>query len=114
MTDFFPNDENGQVLRRMQENGDDLTKVRTIEFVVVFPSKSAAEQFADHFRALGYRAQLEQTGTVPELPWDAIVARNMIPSHSAISDFEAELGLFANPLGGRTDGWGGLIQPVQH
>jgi hypothetical protein len=30
----FPNDENGDVLRRMHRDGDDLTKARDIEFTV--------------------------------------------------------------------------------
>ena len=55
MTDMaseFPDDENGDVLRRMLRNGDDCTKPRDIDFSVVFPSDSAAVKFADHFERL--------------------------------------------------------------
>jgi hypothetical protein len=41
----FPNDENGEVLRGMQESGDDLSKARNIEFQHVFPTKAQALDF---------------------------------------------------------------------
>jgi hypothetical protein len=113
MADSFPNDENGGVLRRMQENGDDLTKPRDLEFTVVFPSKVFAEAFADHFRQLGYRVSIEETKCVPELPWDVVVARNMIPLHTDIAEFEDTLSVFAAPLGGRNDGWGCFTLPTR-
>jgi len=45
----FPNDENGDVLRRLQNDGDDLTQPRNIDFTVVFPTEDASQQFAEHF-----------------------------------------------------------------
>jgi hypothetical protein len=110
----IPNDDNGSVLRRMQENGDDLTKPRDIDFTVVFPSEVFAEAFADHFRRLGYRVSVEKTKSVPGLPWDVVVVRHMIPLHNEISEFEDTLLAFASPLGGRNDGWGSFIQPTRH
>src|SRR5262249_40338929 len=110
----FPNDDNGQVLRRMQENGDDLTKPRDIDFTVVFPAQAVAEVFAEHFRRLGYRVSVELTKAVPELPWDVVVVHHMISSHNEISEFEDKLLAFASPLGGRNDGWGGFIEPTHH
>ena len=54
-----PNDDNGDVLRRMEFHGDDLTRPRDIDFTVVFPSELSAEAFANHFRAEGYKATAE-------------------------------------------------------
>jgi len=102
----FPNDANGDALRRLQENGDDLTRPRDINFTVVFPRKSLAEAFADHFRGHGYKVSLEKTECVPEFPWDVVIVSHMLPSHSDISKFEEALEEVASPLGGRNDGWG--------
>lgn len=110
----FPNDNNGRVLLRMQENGDDLTKPRNIDFTVVFPEQSLADAFAVHYRRSGYRVSVEKTETVPELPWDVVVVNHMIPSHNEISEFENALSAFASPLGGRNDGWGCITQPTRH
>ncbi len=114
MAGTFPDDENGRVLRRMQENGDDLTTARDLDFTVVFPTKLFAEAFADHFKQLAYSVSVEETKSVPELPWDVVVTRNIIPSHNEICEFEDTLLGFAEPLGGRNDGWGGFTQPIIH
>jgi hypothetical protein len=114
MLGHFPNDENGDVLRRMQQDGDDLTKPRNIDFTVVFPSQRTAEEFANHFRGLGHNVSIEETKCVPELPWDVIVVKYMLPSHHEISQFEGTLDMLASALGGRNDGWGCVVQPIRH
>ena len=113
MTAEFPNDENGDVLRRMQENGDDLSQPRTVEFTVVFASESSAEEFADHFRRLGHIVSVRQSNCVPDLPWDVVVENDMLPSHEGITQFEKELERSASGLGGRNDGWGCFVQKDQ-
>ena len=102
----FPDDENGDVLRRMQAQGDDLSKPRDIDFTVVLPTEAATQAFARHFHALDYVVAVEETGCVQELPWDVRVVRHMLPMHAGITSFEAELDAVARPLGGRNDGWG--------
>ena len=102
----FPDDENGDVLRRMQESGDDLSKARNIDFTVVLPTREASERFAAPFMAAGYQVKIDESGTVPELPWDVIVVKHMVPTHAAITEFEEELERYAAPLTGRNDGWG--------
>ena len=106
----FPNDENGDVLRRMQAVGDDLSRPREIEFTVVFSTGMSADQFAEHFRALGYRVSSEFAETVEDYPWEVVVARQMLPSHAEIGIFEDLLQSIAGPLDGRNDGWGCLSE----
>lgn len=107
----FPNDENGNVLRQMQKRGDDLTKSRKIDFIVVFPNQEDAEKFASKIQSLGYKTTISNSSTVKTLPWDVIVVKNMIPTHTDITNFEQDLGNYAAPLGGRNDGWGSFVQP---
>jgi hypothetical protein len=108
----FPDDENGDVLRRMEATGDDLARSRNIDFTVAFPNETAAERFATHFRGLGYAASAEFTQTVESLPWDVVVVNHMVPSHDGIGRFERMLEDVATPLGGRNDGWGCLSDGV--
>ena len=42
----FPADDNGDALWHMAEAGDDLGKPREVDFAVVFPTETAALQFA--------------------------------------------------------------------
>lgn len=103
---LFPNDANGDVLRRMEAKGDDLTRPRNIDFAVVFAGHSSAEQFAEHFRKLGHEVSVKKAGTDQNLPWDVIVVQHMVPSHEGITYFESLLQSVANRWGGQNDGWG--------
>jgi hypothetical protein len=114
MHEEFPDDENGDVLRRMKADGDDFDKPRNIDFTVVFATEIAAQQFASHFRELGHKVWVNRSGCVPDLPWDVLVVKFMLPSHQSISEFEEILEFSAVPLGGRNDGWGCIRQAVEH
>jgi len=104
----YPDDANGDVLRRMAEAGDDLTRPRDVEFTVVFPNENTAKQLVDQVCALGYAASAELAGTVEDFPWDVIVVKQMVPSHEAIGAVEDRLQRLADTFGGRNDGWGCL------
>jgi hypothetical protein len=101
-----PDDDNGDALRRLEANGDDLTRPRDVDFTVVFPDQDSGEKFANHFRALGYRASVELSETVEAFPWDVVVIKHMAPSHKEIEDFEILLQSVAALFAGRNDGWG--------
>ena len=103
---IYPNDDNGDALRRMEEEGDDLARPRNIDFTIVFPDGDAAKRFAEYFQEQGYTASVDFAETVQELPWDVVIAKYMTPSHQEITDFEISLQEVAESMGGRNDGWG--------
>jgi hypothetical protein len=103
---LFPDDANGDVLRRMEEKGDDLTRPRNIDFAVGFADQSSAERFAEHFRKLGHEASVEKAGADQNPEWDVIVVKHMVPSHVGITSFESLLQSVADRWGGQNDGWG--------
>jgi len=102
----YPDDANGDALRRMEAQGDDLTRPRNIDFTVVFADESSAHQFAKHFRALGHEVSVQESGTDEHYPWDVVVVHHMTPSHDGISDFEKVLQTAADAWGGHNSGWG--------
>jgi regulator of ribonuclease activity B len=102
----FPNDANGDALRRMVADGDDLTKARDVDFSVVFADGASAEEFAKHLRALGYEVSVEDAETDQRFPWDVVVVKRMAPSYEEISGFEDLLRSVAARWGGHNDGWG--------
>lgn len=53
----YPDDANGDVPRRMEAQGDDLTRPRNVEFTVVFPNENTAKKFADRVCSRGYAAR---------------------------------------------------------
>ena len=100
----FPNDLNGDVLRRMYAGGDDLTQPRMIDYCFIFPDRQQALAFA--------RAVDDENSVVCislskyRKVWQVIVQRFMIPEHAHIAAIEAELGGKAGDEGGKADGWG--------
>jgi len=102
----FPLDVNGDVLRSLEENGNDFNIPRDIDFQVVTPNEGAAERLADVVSSWGYSAKVVFKGCVQDLPWEVHVVRHMLPTHEGITRFENELEREAARVGGRNDGWG--------
>jgi hypothetical protein len=100
----FPDDENGEVLRRMFEQGDDLSKPRIVDFCFAFADRAQALEFAaiveerDLEVCICYYKELDG--------WQAIVKRHMVPTHGEITSLELSLTNRAVSVGGKADGWG--------
>ena len=105
----IPSDENGHVLRRMVEHGDDLTVPRPIDFEHVLPNSRAAEEMARRARDLGFEARVLRRGLLSR-GRDVTCTREMLPTHAAITETERALAAVARELGGHEDGWG-CLQP---
>jgi len=103
----IPNDANGDVLRRMLRDGDDLSKPRMIDFCHIFPERRQALAFADIIDdpelevAISYYKERDL--------WQVTVRRHMAPTHRDIAEFELSLAPKAQSVGGEADGWGCLV-----
>jgi hypothetical protein len=108
---IFPNDANGDALRRMEAEGDDLSRPRNVEFNIVFADERSAEEFAKQFRVLGHEVSVEAAETDQDFPWDVVVVNHMAPSYDGVSAFESLLKSVADRWGGHNDGWGCFSEP---
>ena len=108
------NDDNGDALRRLEADGDDLSQSRDIDFTVVLPNNLSANRFAEHFRDAGFTVNIRLSRVRESHPWDVVVTKHMVPTYEAVTVFESELGDFANTLGGHNDGWGCFAQGPKH
>ena len=106
----FPDDENGNVLWRMLEDGDNLSKPREIDFSVIFPTEEAALLFAVYLLRNDQKVSFSEYQEHDELPWQVHVHPIMEPTHENITGFEDQLGEDAAEFGGRNDGWGSMAQ----
>jgi len=106
----FPDDENGDVLRRMQEHGDDLSIPREVDFSVIFPSEDSALQFAVHMLKNEQKVSFSAYEEHDELPWQVQAHPVMEPTHENITGYEEQLAEDAAKYGGRNDGWGSMQQ----
>jgi hypothetical protein len=100
----FPDDDNGDVLRRMASHGDNLAAPRNVDFEHIFPSIEAAFAFTAQV--------VNRTDTVSvkwydaRSSWNVRVTRHMTPTHRAITELELSLDKIARDHGGNADGWG--------
>ena len=109
----FPRDENGDVLRQMDEAGDDLSLPRSIDFVHLFAGKEAAQCFSGQAREAGYDVSLYEPheASGEGASWAVICSWDMLPTHGEITRVEQELAELAKSFGGRGDGWACTHQP---
>jgi hypothetical protein len=103
----FPNDADGDALRRFVDGGSDLSKPLTINFQVAVPDEAAATGLASLIYKLGYRVRIYAS---PEcsLPWTCECSTRMLASYDGVIAIQAELARLAKPFRGHSDGWGGF------
>ncbi|GHA68299.1 ribonuclease E inhibitor RraB [Cognatilysobacter bugurensis] len=101
---MLPDDENGEVLRAMLDDGDDLTAEREIEFYLVFAEAEQARAFAAQAAELP-DVQVEEPEVDEEGIWQVAVVRRMAASHAGITGLEHLLATLAKEHAGHPDGW---------
>ncbi|MVA59344.1 ribonuclease E inhibitor RraB [Agrobacterium vitis] len=106
MDDTFPDDEHGDVLRQMKEQGDDLSAPRDVDFSVVFPDEASAQSFIEIMKTHFDKIRYSKIETLEQPTWDVTATRFMIPSYREITQMEQLLGNAAAEFGGENDGWG--------
>lgn len=108
----FPDDENGDELWDMAQDGDDLSIPREVDFSVIFPTEEAALRFAVHLLKDEQKVSFSEYEDHPELPWQVELHAVMVPTHQAITEYEATLSRDTAEFGGRNDGWGCVAQEL--
>jgi hypothetical protein len=103
----IPDDVNGDVLRRLVADGDNLSVPRTIDFQIIIPDEKSAVRFAEVVSSKfgSVKIKLFEEGK-PGLAWDVTGSRMMHPDHKEITEVEMFLEDAAAPFGGENDGWG--------
>ena len=101
---MIPDDENGDVLRAMLEDGDDLTIPREIDFLLVFGDEPAARAFATAANQLPDLI-VSIPGVDDEGIWQVTASRHMAPKHADITRLDREVTALAESFGGYPDGW---------
>jgi hypothetical protein len=109
MMQDFPNDENGDVLRRMLAAGDNLTKPRDIDFNFLFEEETSANGFCMAVRKLGFE-RVGHRFWVEKEKWDVRVIVFLMPTHAEITATETKLDTLAREFCGRADGWGCMAE----
>ncbi|WP_313344456.1 ribonuclease E inhibitor RraB [Stenotrophomonas sp.] len=107
---LYPDDENGDVLWKMLQDGDDLSVAREVDFAVIFPDEDAALRFSVHLLRNEQKVSFSAYEGNDDFPWQVLAHPLMVPTHGNISGFEALLESEAARFEGRIDGWGCMVQ----
>lgn len=99
----YPNDADGDALRRVAHDGSDMSKPMDIDFAVAAPDETSARAIAKAAATRGYRTDVDRDEAGP---WSCYCTRRMIASYEAVVAAQAELDALSRPLGGYADGWG--------
>ena len=104
--ELFPNDDNGDVLWQMAQDGDDLTEAHEIEYSIAFTDKVKAEQCALFLLKEKKKISLFIDEESENQEWIITIYVYMEPEYSDIVDLEEWFTKIANEHGGEYDGWG--------
>jgi len=105
MSTTFPNDETGELLRLMQEQGDDLSVPRDIDFFLVFDTRADAEAFASR-TDLGHEFEVAVSRYEKTSKWQATLTAHRVPVYAEIVMLEKQVARLGRQQGGEPDGWG--------
>ena len=98
---YFPDDENGVILRRMQAQGVEMDRAHEIDFFFVFPDRANADAF--------HRALAEPLATDSiyegEGCWFVCVSKFVEPTHRGINEMQERLIHLAVLHSGKSGGW---------
>jgi hypothetical protein len=93
----FPDDENGDVLRRMEAAGVDLISPRVMDFEHCFPDEASARAFRGAVQGTVLEARLIPAEPHEGAGWKVQCRQRMIPTHAAITETERRLGAITSP-----------------
>jgi regulator of RNase E activity RraB len=104
MFEDLPNDADGDALRRLLEDGSDLTQEMEIDFAMDIPDQEAGLAFAEIVRPLGYAAEVQKDDESNR--WTCYCIITIVPAYETMISIQESLADLGRPFGAIPDGWG--------
>lgn len=102
----FPEDDNGNLLWQMHEDGDDLDEIHELEFSMYFKTQELAEKCAISLLLEEQKISLYLDEEVQPNEWVITIYVNLFPEYEDIVDLEQWFTKIAEQFDGEYDGWG--------
>lgn len=102
---FFPADTTGDVLWEMKQAGDDLEKIREVEFSVLFPSQELALQFGQLLLENNQKLSCTPFQDNAVLPWEITAYPEMSLNYENINAYQELLETSCASFQGKFDGF---------
>lgn len=100
----LPSDATGDALRRLRDDGADLSKPHEIAFYLGAPDEEAGMSIMTAAAEEGFEVSLNKDDAGSE--WTCCCTRMVLPGYHEITQIEARLDALAGRFGGKADGWG--------
>jgi len=100
----YPNDADGDGLRRVAAGGSDMSQPMEIDFFIAVPDKKSGEAIAAKIELLGYKTKLSLDSESDE--WTCYCSRFMVPTYASVVECQKKLNHLSKEFGGYSDGWG--------
>ena len=99
----FPDNADGDALKRLAESGADMTSPMVIGFMVAVPDEPTGKAIALKASETGYEASLDHDSESGE--WTCYCSRSMFATYTKVINCQLELDKIAVAYGGFVDGW---------
>jgi regulator of RNase E activity RraB len=100
----YPQDDDGDALRRVAACGNDMSKSMDIDFQIAVENEAAAKKVAEAASAIGYRVGI--SFDEEDEAWTVDCTKLMLATYDSVMSAQKELDALAEPMGGFCDGWG--------
>ena len=104
MRDEFPDDVDGETLRRVVDAGADLLRPMVINFSVAAPDEAAARAIATIVAAVGFDPSLGEDEK--SKAWSVYCSKSMLATYDGVVAEQIVLAALVAPHGGAYEGWG--------
>lgn len=117
----YPDDADGAVLADLAAQGVDMSQPLLIEFPVAVPDEASANKALQAMTKAGYESRVYYDEGEPDYDpaiddsdefgpsWTVYADVRMVPEYNEIMRIQAELDRIARPFGGKSDGWGVMV-----
>lgn len=99
----FPADADGDALRRVAEDGADMSSPMVIDYSVTVPDERTARVVAALVAAQGFDPSISDAGGSGS--WNVYCSKSMLATHDGVVGTQATLNALVAAHGGRCDGW---------
>ena len=103
MGTYYPDDDDGDALRLVAENGADMSQPMRIEFSIDVPSVDRARSLAGRIAALGYTPDIFVDGESGSV--SIYCAKTMLATHAGVVAAQSELNGLCALFAAECDGW---------
>lgn len=100
----YPNDETGQSLNRLKNDGSDMLKVMKIDFFIEVPDPDSGSKVTQVLSKKFYECSIEQDEDTQE--WTCYASKLLIPSYENVIAEEKYLDFVSQKFGGKLAGFG--------